>query len=62
MKITQVEYSKTFNLGNYQGAKIGFVAQVEVNEDPTEVLLQVMNKTEHEFASRFETKVAPRKS
>lgn len=29
MRITRVEYSKTFNLGNYQSAKIGFEAEVE---------------------------------
>lgn len=29
MKITKVEYSKTFNLGNYQSAKIGFECEVE---------------------------------
>lgn len=30
MKITKVEYSKTFNLGNYQSAKIGYEAEVDV--------------------------------
>lgn len=43
MKITKVEYSKTFNLGNYQSAKIGFEAEVEampdgVLESPTTIL------------------------
>lgn len=43
MKITKVEYSKTFNLGNYQSAKIGFEAECEQMPDgelesPTGVL------------------------
>jgi hypothetical protein len=43
MKITQVEYSKTFNLGNYQSAKIGFVAQVD-DTDPNESHVIVLDK------------------
>jgi hypothetical protein len=46
MKITKVDYSKTFNLGNYQSAKIGFEAEVEHNEDPVEVLIQLQTKVQ----------------
>lgn len=32
MKITKVEYSKTFNLGNYQSAKIGLECEITEEE------------------------------
>lgn len=33
MKITKVYFERTFNLGNYESAKIGLEAEVEQNED-----------------------------
>lgn len=48
MKITKVEYSKTFNLGNYQSAKIGFEAEVDhhvTNErGDAETYYEVLNR------------------
>lgn len=53
MKITKVEYSKTFNLGNYQSAKIGLEAELEQSEGQTDeatrkVLLQLVEFVEAE--------------
>lgn len=49
MKITKVEYSKTFNLGNYQSAKIGFEAEVEDTKEE-DVLEYLKHRVEVEGA------------
>jgi|WetSurMetagenome_2_1015567.scaffolds.fasta_scaffold68450_2 hypothetical protein len=46
MKIKQVEYSKTFNIGNYESLRIGLVAEVEQGENEREVL-QRLNERVH---------------
>lgn len=52
MKITKVEYSKTFNLGNYQSAKIGFEVELEPHEQTEggagDALNALKQKTERE--------------
>lgn len=40
VKYTRVEYSKTFNLGNYENERIGLTAEVT---DPTD-MLSAINK------------------
>lgn len=54
MKITKVECSKTFNLGNYQSAKIGFEVELEpVNQDEAcadDALRWLKHKVEQEGA------------
>lgn len=35
MKITSVECSATFNLGNYQSVKFGFTAELDKHSDET---------------------------
>lgn len=54
MKIIKVEYSKTFNLGNYQSAKIGFEVELEeANQDEAcanDALTWLKNKVQLEGA------------
>ena len=38
MKVTQISYRRVFNLGNYQTEAVEFVAAVNDEEDPQEVL------------------------
>lgn len=46
MIIRQVEYSKTFNIGNYESLRIGLIAEVQSGENEKEVL-QELNKRVH---------------
>ncbi len=43
LKITEVSYSYTQNLGHYQGQKVGASAQVDPEQNPEEVLLKLQN-------------------
>lgn len=42
MKITSVECSATFNLGNYQSVKFGFTADIEHDKDGRDEVADAM--------------------
>ena len=44
MKITVVEYSRTFNLGDYNSEHIMLVAELDPPDKPEEVLQQLRRK------------------
>ncbi|MCD6402401.1 hypothetical protein J7L36_00900 [bacterium] len=44
MKIKEVQYQRLFTLGKYNNERIGFIAEVEENEDADEVLGQLFFK------------------
>ena len=44
MKIISVEYSKTFNMGNYESVKIGYTAELNDNESPQTAIEELMIK------------------
>jgi len=46
MKVERVEYSRLFNLPNYQNERIGFSVVVEDNDNPEEVLGKLFFKIE----------------
>ncbi len=41
MKITQVSYKRTFNLGNYENVAIELIAEVQADETTDQVLDQL---------------------
>jgi hypothetical protein len=44
MKIKEVEYSRLFNLADYQNERIGFKAEITDSENPNEVIGQLFFK------------------
>jgi len=44
MKIREIEYSRLFNLTNYQNERIGFKAEITDSEDPNAVIGQLFFK------------------
>jgi hypothetical protein len=51
MKVTTVEYSKVFNLGEYQNEKIGVVISVGDDEDPNIALTEAKKIVEFSSAN-----------
>ena len=51
MKIKTIEYTKTFNLGDYSNHKIGLVAELGPDESPIEVFAELKKTVErsHRF-------------
>ncbi|HRH60312.1 MAG TPA: hypothetical protein PL045_07065 [Chitinophagaceae bacterium] len=51
MTIEQVDYSKTFNLGNYSNEKIGVVVKLAPGENPLDAFAEAKRQVEkgHQF-------------
>ncbi len=43
IKITEISYSFTQNIGNYQGQKLGATASVLPGQDPEEIFIKLQN-------------------
>lgn len=46
MKITTVKYGRTFSLGQFQSERIDFECEIEDNETPEQILLQLKERVE----------------
>jgi hypothetical protein len=44
VKITQVDYQATINLGNYENERIGLKAQLEEGDTPDQAIAQLRNR------------------
>jgi hypothetical protein len=45
-RIIEVRLDRTFNMGNYESAKIGLTASVSEKEDPQDILEKLNNEAE----------------
>ena len=58
MKITEINYSKVFNLGGYQNEKIGCVIQVDENDNASEAMKAAVAFVEKQHADKIEYRKA----
>lgn len=46
MKISEINYSKVFSLGNFENEKIGVVLSIDENEKPEDAIIQAKRLVE----------------
>jgi hypothetical protein len=52
VKIVEIGYSRTINLGNYESARIEARASIDSDEDPAEALLELTRWVRDEIEKR----------
>ena len=58
MKITEINYSKVFNLGGFQNEKIGCTIQLDENDNSNEAMRTAISFVEKQHADKIEYRKA----